>query len=87
MLTRFLTSLNIPVAARLRDSQNFVHAAALGIGIAEMPPHKVRQDIEQLELITSWLDRWRLRQLDALIAEEMKRATDRPGTARPVALQ
>lgn len=87
MLTRFLTSLNIPVAARLRDSQNFVHAASFGIGIAEMPPHKVRQDMEQLELITSWLDRWRLRQLDALIAEEMKRATDRTGTARPVALQ
>lgn len=87
MLTSFLTSLKIPVAARLRDSQNYVHAAALGIGIAELPPHKVRQDMEQFELITSWLDRWRLRQLDALIAEEMKRATDRTGTARRVALQ
>lgn len=76
MLTRFLTSLDIPVIARLRDSQNFVQAAALGLGIAELPPHRVRPDMEQFELITNWLDRWRMRQLDALIAEEIRRAPD-----------
>ncbi len=76
MLTRFLTSLDIPVIARLRDSQNFVQAAALGLGIAELPPHRVRPDMEQFELITNWLDRWRMRQLDALIAEEIRRAPE-----------
>jgi len=76
MLSRFLTSLNIPVVARIRDSQNFVHAASFGLGIAEMPQYKVRPDMEQLESITNWLERWRLRQLDALIAEEMNRIPD-----------
>jgi len=77
MLTRFLTSLDIPVIARLRDSQNFVQAAAFGIGISEMPAHRVRQDMDQFELITDWLDRWRMRQLDALIAEEIRQSPDR----------
>jgi chromosome partitioning protein len=76
MLTRFLTSLNIPVVARLRDSQAFVHATAFGVGICEMQAHKVRQDMEQLELIVSWLDRWRSRQLDRLIADEIGRNVD-----------
>jgi len=55
-LMRFLDSLGIPVIAVLRDSQNFVHAAEQGIGIAEMPPHKVRQETAELEKITTWLD-------------------------------
>ena len=74
MLCRFLNSLDIPVVARLRDSQNFVHAASSGLGISEMPAHKVRPDLDEFEAIVSWLDRWRLRQLDALIAEEIRRA-------------
>jgi len=76
MLRRFLTSLDIPVIARLRDSQTFVQAAAAGIGISEMQPSRVRQDMEQFEMITSWLEHWRIRQLDALIAEEIRRAPD-----------
>ena len=73
MLNRFLSSLEIPVIAEFRDSQNFVQAAAHGIGICEMPAHKVRQDIEQLDRLVDWLDRWRMRRLDALIAEEFQR--------------
>ncbi len=57
-LMRFLDTLGIPIIAVLRDSQNFVHAAEAGIGICEMPAHKVREDIEQLETITKWLDDW-----------------------------
>ena len=72
MLMRFLTSLDIPVVAELRDSQNFVHAAAHGIGICEMPGYRVRQDVEQLERLANWLDRWRMRRLDALITEELR---------------
>ncbi|MGI9261352.1 MAG: ParA family protein, partial [Woeseiaceae bacterium] len=66
MLMRFLTSLEIPIIARLRDSQNFVHAAAQGIGIYEMPAYKVRKDVEQMDSIIAWLDGWRMRMLDSV---------------------
>ena len=32
----------------MRDSQNFVQAVSQGLGIAEMPPYRVRPDMEQL---------------------------------------
>ena len=76
MLMRFLRSLEIPIIAELRDSQNYVHAAAYGIGICEMPAYKVRKDMEQFQLLVDWLDRWRTRQLDALIAEEFQEVRD-----------
>ena len=77
MLMRFLSSLEIPVIAEFRDSQNFVHAAAHGIGICEMPAYRVRKDMEELERLVNWLDRWRMRRLDALIADEFRR---KPGS-------
>lgn len=63
-LMRFLNSLGIPVIAILRDSQNFVHAAEVGIGICEMPPHKVKKDIEQIDNIIQWLNGWQARRRD-----------------------
>ena len=66
MLMRFLTSLRIPIIAALRDSQNYVQAAAQGIGIFELPAYKVKKDITQMNLIINWLDQWRIRWLDAL---------------------
>ncbi len=68
MLMHFLTSLKIPIIAVLRDSQNFVHAAANGIGIHELPAHKTRKDTAQMDLIVNWLDEWRVRRLDAEIS-------------------
>lgn len=65
MLMRFLNSLEIPIVAQLRDSQNYVYAAAEGIGICEMPPYKVRKDMEQMDSLVAWLDKWRMRRLDA----------------------
>jgi len=64
MLVRFLTSLKIPMVAVLRDTQNYVQAAAQGIGIVEMPAYRVRQDIEPMNAIMNWLDQWRMRWLD-----------------------
>ncbi|HEX7080593.1 MAG TPA: ParA family protein [Gammaproteobacteria bacterium] len=75
MLMRFLTSLRIPMIAALRDSQNFVHAADQGLGICEMPAHKVKNDLAQLSAIVSWLDK---RQL-ALIARAASRDASSPG--------
>jgi len=57
-LMRFLDSLGIPIIAVLRDSQNFVRSAELGIGLHEMQPHRVRYDVEQLDRIVKWLDSW-----------------------------
>jgi chromosome partitioning protein len=64
-LMRFLTSLKIPIIAVLRDSQNYVHAADLGMGIYEMPRHRVKTDVEQMNLIINWLDQLPLRQREA----------------------
>jgi len=73
-LMRFLTSLNIPFIAQLRDSQNYVHAAADGIGIYEMPAFKVRNDIEQMAPVITWLDNWRMRRLDAAASASFEHA-------------
>ena len=72
MLLRFLTSLEIPLVAQLRDTQNYVHATANGIGICEMPPYRVKQDLEQLDLIVAWLEKWRMRRLDAVASASFK---------------
>jgi chromosome partitioning protein len=55
-LMRFLGSLDIPLVATLRDSQNYVRAAETGVGIHEMPAWQVRQDLGQWEQLTSWLN-------------------------------
>lgn len=77
-LMRFLDSLGIPVIAVMRDSQNFVHAAEEGIGICELPPHKVRKDMAELEKIVFWLDGWkerRYRTADTSIIEQLPNVT------------
>lgn len=56
-LMRFLTSLQIPIIAIMRDSQNYVQAAGSGIGIYEMAYHKVRDDLHNMASIIGWLDR------------------------------
>ncbi|MCH7854819.1 MAG: hypothetical protein IIB76_10855, partial [Proteobacteria bacterium] len=67
-LMRFLFSLKIPVITALRDSQNFVHAAANGMCLHEMPAHKTKKDIAQMDLIVTWLDQWGARRLDSFNA-------------------
>jgi len=61
MLMRILANLETPTIAVLRDSQNYVHAAAHGLGIYEMPHFRVRQDLEQMGLIIDWLDQQLMR--------------------------
>ncbi|MGI9237237.1 MAG: AAA family ATPase [Woeseiaceae bacterium] len=73
MLTRFLSSLEIPVIAQLRDSQAFVHAAAQGIDICDMPTHLARNDMGQFEAIVSWLDNWQVRRFDLAKSENLRR--------------
>ena len=56
MLTRILADLETPTIGVLRNSQNYVHAADLGLGIHEMPHHRARKDIAQMDLIANWVD-------------------------------
>lgn len=56
-LLKFLNSLSIPVVAQLRDTQNYLHAAERGIGIFEMEPALVRQDLAQWQGLVRWLER------------------------------
>ncbi len=60
-LMRFLTSLKIPIVGVLSDSQNYVAAVGMGIGVYELPHHRARKDEEQMANIVSWLDRWQPR--------------------------
>lgn len=55
-LMRFLRSLDIPLVATLRDTQNYVRSAESGLGIYEMPRWQVRQDLEEWQELLTWLD-------------------------------
>ena len=70
---RILAQLETPTIAVLRDSQNFVHAAAHGLGIYEMPHFRVRQDLEQMELIIDWLDQQLMRTFDPTLISRVNR--------------
>lgn len=55
-LMRFLLSLDIPLVATLRDSQNYLRAAEAGMGIFEMPSWRVRGDIDAWYALMEWLE-------------------------------
>jgi len=54
-LMKFLHSLQIPVIATLRDSQAYVRCFEQGVGIFEVKPYSVREDIEQWQPLIGWL--------------------------------
>jgi chromosome partitioning protein len=56
-LIRFLHTLGIPIVATIRDSQNYVRAAELGIGVHEMKSYVAREDVEQWLPLVQWLAR------------------------------
>jgi chromosome partitioning protein len=55
-LMRFLKSLDIPLVATLRDTQNYVRSVQTGAGIYEMPGRQVRRDLEDWDELSAWLD-------------------------------
>ena len=55
-LERFLAGRGLPVLAYLRDTQNYVQAAAHGLTIFELPPSRAAQDWEQWQPLTAWVD-------------------------------
>ena len=54
-LMRFLGSLDIPLIATLRDSQNYVRCAESGLGLYELPKWQARQDIDAWQNLMRWL--------------------------------
>lgn len=55
-LMRFLATLQIPIVATFRDSQNYIRGAELGVGIHEMKPYLVREDLDQWGPLVTWLE-------------------------------
>ncbi len=56
-LERFLSSLNIPVVARLRDTQNYLRATDEGMGIHELKGKNVYVDAQHWKAIMQWVDK------------------------------
>ncbi len=81
-LMRFLDSLGIPIIAVLRDSQNFVHAAEKGLGLCDMQPSRVKQDVEEIEKIVSWLDAWPERRRSSKSVTSISKQTTRRSILR-----
>jgi len=84
MLVQFLASLRIPLIASLRDSQDFVHAAAQGLSVCELPPHRAREHLPSLDAIGHWLAERRslsLAQREAMIARAVQRYAEAQGLA------
>lgn len=54
-LMRFLESLEIPVIATLRDSQNYVRAAEAGLGLCDLPERMVRDDLAHWQQVMDWI--------------------------------
>lgn len=55
-LMRFLKSLDIPLVATFRDTQNYVRSAQMGAGIHEMPQWQVKRDLEDWNSLGEWLE-------------------------------
>lgn len=56
-LIRFLHTLGIPIVATIRDSQNYLRGAELGIGVHEMKSYVAQEDVEQWVPLVEWLAR------------------------------
>ncbi len=54
-LARFVGSLGLPVAGYLRDTQNYVHLAAHGLTLFDVPSQRVDKDRSTWEPLVQWL--------------------------------
>ena len=51
----FIKAMKLPYVASLRDTQNYIRAEQRGIGLFEMAPSQVYQDLEDWKPLTKWL--------------------------------
>lgn len=54
-LVYFLNSLRVPFLTTLRDTQNYINAAAHGLGIFDMPELQVQEDLTAWQPLLDWL--------------------------------
>ena len=55
-LTRFLQTLSIPFISTLRDTQNYVRATEQGVGIFDLPAHRVKKDLATWQPVIDWVE-------------------------------
>ena len=51
----YLATLDVPVVAWLRDTQNYVQLAARGLTLWDVAPSRVERDLEQWRPLRQWL--------------------------------
>lgn len=56
-LGRFVAQLGLPAAGYLRDTQNYVHLAAHGLSLFDVPARRVEQDRATWAALLGWLER------------------------------
>ena len=56
-LHQYLATLNVPVVAWLRDTQNYVQLAARGLTLWDVAPSRVERDLEQWVPLKEWIQR------------------------------
>jgi chromosome partitioning protein len=56
-LHQYLATLNVPVVAWLRDTQNYVQLAARGLTLWDVAPSRVERDLEQWNPLKEWIER------------------------------
>jgi chromosome partitioning protein len=54
-LVQYLEQLQVPLLARLRDTQNYVHLAAQGLTLWDVTPTRVERDVEQWQVLARWI--------------------------------
>ena len=54
-LHQYLATLNMPVVAWLRDTQNYVQLAARGLTLWDVAPSRVERDLEQWLPLKEWI--------------------------------
>ena len=55
-LHRYLATLQVPVVAWLRDTQNYVQLAARGLTLWDVGRSRVERDLEQWQPLMKWID-------------------------------
>ena len=56
VLASFLESVNLPLIANIRDTQNYVRVMDSGITIFDLPHSRVAADIQQWAPLLSWVE-------------------------------
>ncbi|UUY08018.1 ParA family protein [Pseudomonas sp. J452] len=55
-LYELLARMELPLVASIRDTQNYVRALDHGISLFDLPLQRVRNDLEQWQVLLQWLD-------------------------------